>query len=136
MRVAEIMTRHVITVTRLGRVRDAFAAMYNNEIRHVPVVDDRGGLVGILTDRDLKEHMGAWLGGHMDPEERADALDDLIESVMTAEPVTVGPETELGELIELLIDHKFSGVPVVGPESELVGIVSYLDVLRAVRDLV
>lgn len=136
MKVADIMTRHVISLTVGDRVRDAFAAMYNNEIRHVPVLDERGALVGILTDRDLKEHLGAWLGGHMDPEERADALDDPIESVMTAEPVTVAPYTPLSELVDLLIENKFSGVPVVGPSAELVGIVSYLDVLRAVRDLV
>lgn len=136
MRVSDIMSRNVITVPVTGRVRDAFTAMYNNEIRHIPVVSAGGALIGILTDRDLKEHMGAWLSGDMDPEERADALDDPVESVMTADPVTVGPETELFELIDLLLDQKFSGVPVVGSESELLGIVSYLDVLRAVRELV
>lgn len=136
MRVSDIMTKTVITVPVSGMVRDAFAAMYNNEIRHVPVLNTTGALIGIVTDRDLKEHMGAWLSGELDPEERADALDDSIEGVMTANPITVGPETELSDLIDLLLDQKFSGVPVVGPETQLMGIVSYLDVLRAVRELV
>lgn len=136
MKVADIMTRAVITVGVGDRVRDAFAAMYNHDIRHVPVLDDRGAVVGILTDRDLKEHLGAWLGGNLDPEERAAALDDPIEAVMTEQPMTVGPETPLAALIDLLVENKFSGVPVVGGAAKLVGIVSYLDVLRAVRDLV
>jgi acetoin utilization protein AcuB len=136
MKISDIMSREVVTIAAKDRVREAFAAMYANHIRQVPVVDEDGAVVGIVTDRDLKEHMGAWIGLESDPEERVEALDDPIDSVMTADPVTIGPDASVGELVDLLLDEKFGGVPVVERGRTLVGIVTYLDVLRAVRDLV
>ena len=136
MRVADIMTRDVVTVSYRDRVRSAFAALYRHSIRQVPVIDESGAVIGIVTDRDLKEHMGSWLDPGVEPEDRSEALDDPIESIMTSEPVTIAPEADVGELIDLLLDEKFGGVPVVAADGRLVGIVTYVDVLRAVRDLV
>jgi acetoin utilization protein AcuB len=54
---------------------------------------------------------------------------------MSADVVAVGPEAELGAIVDLLIEHRVGAVPVVKPESgELIGIVSYVDVLAALRD--
>ncbi len=131
----EIMTRHVVSTPPHEPVRSVLAAMYERGIRHVPVVDDDGRVVGIVTDRDLREHIGPLTEWFADPEGRADALNDPVEVVMTPEPVTVGPETMLGDVVDLLVEEKFGGLPVVEDDGRLVGFISYVDVLRAVREL-
>jgi acetoin utilization protein AcuB len=55
---------------------------------------------------------------------------------MTTDVISVNPETELEEVVDLMIEHKIGAVPVVEADSsKLVGIVSYIDALRAARDL-
>ncbi|NUN13386.1 MAG: CBS domain-containing protein [Myxococcales bacterium] len=134
MKVADIMTPDVVTVHYNQRVNEALAALYENDIRQVPVVDFNGVIVGILTDRDIKEHVGFRLAPGIDPEERRDALVDRIDSVMSTDPMTVQPEMELSELIDLLLETKVGGFPVVDDDKRVLGIVTYIDVLRELRD--
>jgi acetoin utilization protein AcuB len=55
---------------------------------------------------------------------------------MSTDVLSVDPETDVGEVVDLMIEHRVGAVPVVDADSEeLVGIVSYMDVLRASRDL-
>jgi acetoin utilization protein AcuB len=55
---------------------------------------------------------------------------------MSSDVIAVGPDAEIGEVIDLLIDHKIGAVPVVDEETrEALGIISYVDVLRALRDV-
>jgi len=64
------------------------------------------------------------------PEAREKALNTKIGEIMTTDPVTVSPEDDLQEAVELLIEEKFGGIPVVEESEGLVGIVTYVDVLR------
>lgn len=105
------------------------------EVRHVPVVQG-GALVGMLSDRDLaRVDMGRLL-----KVEGANALrQELatpIAQIMTSDVISVEPDTEVGDVIGLLIDHKIGALPVVEAESqEVLGIISYVDVLRALQGL-
>ena len=55
---------------------------------------------------------------------------------MSTAVISVGPETEVGEIIGLLLEHKIGALPVVEPGTrEVLGIISYVDVLRALQDL-
>jgi acetoin utilization protein AcuB len=63
-------------------------------------------------------------------------LSTAVVRIMSADVVAVDPEAELGEIVDLLVDNRIGAVAVVRPGTrELVGIVSYIDVLKAVRDL-
>jgi CBS domain-containing protein len=53
-----------------------------------------------------------------------------VATVMTSKPITLMPEDELRDAVELLIEEKMGGIPVVDEEDGLVGIVTYVDVLR------
>lgn len=134
MKVADIMTPDVVSVHYNQRVHEALAALYENDIRQVPVVDFNGVIVGILTDRDIKEHVGFRLAPGIDPEDRRDALVDRIDSVMSTDPMTVPPEMDVLELIDLLLETKVGGFPVVDDNRRIMGIVTYIDVLRELRD--
>jgi CBS domain-containing protein len=85
-------------------------------------------LVGIITDRDVRSFLSTSLLST--PEAREKALNASVQDVMTTEPLTLAPDDELHEAVELLIDQKIGGIPVVDEAEGLVGIVTYIDVLR------
>jgi acetoin utilization protein AcuB len=132
----EIMTSQVTSVPSDSSVLKAFQILAELNVRHLPVVDD-GELVGMLSDRDLRE-----LGVHrlFDPDqgEAAEALQRLaVADVMSADVVTIEPTTTLREIVDCMIDAKVGALPVTdGHTAALLGIVSYVDVLRAVAPLV
>jgi len=62
------------------------------------------------------------------------ALDTPVSSVMTSDVLSVGRDTEMPEIVELMLEYKVGAIPVVDGDNELVGIVSYMDVLREVAE--
>jgi acetoin utilization protein AcuB len=135
MNADEIMTDEVVTIDDDATVGEAIEVMSTRGVRHLPVL--RGGeVVGMLSDRDVRR-FGASLVADLDTIERGKArVDEVVTKVMSANVVTVQPATDVAELVDLLLEERVGAVPVVDEEtSELVGIVSTLDVLRAVRPL-
>jgi acetoin utilization protein AcuB len=127
MKVVDIMTRDPLTVTPVETIGQADELMNTNKIRQLPVVQGKD-LVGIVTDRDIR----SFLSGSLleSPEEREKALNSKISDIMTTEPITLSPEDDLEETVELLIEEKIGGIPVVEGSEGLVGIVTYVDILR------
>lgn len=100
----------------------------------MPVVE-RGDLVGMLSDRDVGQLDMARLLAVEGAKGLRQELSTLIINVMSSDVLCVEPESELGDVIDLLLEHKVGALPVVLPDTrEVVGIVSYIDVLRALRD--
>lgn len=132
MLVAEVMTPKPIVAAATTPIFDVLQQMRSEEIRHMPVVD-RGALVGVLSDRDLKAYsVDALLS---EPDAATGRLRRPVSLLMTGDPISVTPETELSETVDLLLENKIGALPVCDPEGNVVGIISYVDVLRAARDL-
>ena len=127
MKVADVMTKEPVTIAAGETVGQADELMSENNIRQIPVVNGRD-LVGIVTDRDIRSFLSGSLLG--DPEARERALSTPVRDVMTTEPIFVSPNDDLEEALELLIDEKIGGIPVVDEAEGLVGIVTYIDLLR------
>jgi len=131
MTVSELMTPDPVTVTPQASLADVWDLMRDLAIRHVPVLD-RGALVGMVSDRDIAR---LDLTAVLTLDGAAALRDELarpVIRVMSADVISVETETELADAIALLIEHKVGALPVVRPDSrELVGILSYIDVLRA-----
>jgi acetoin utilization protein AcuB len=107
--------------------------MRGAEIRHVPVVE-QGTLVGMVSDRDLRSYLLPRPEQIIRADEARARLAASVEMVMRTDTLTVPPETSVVAIIDLLLQEHIGAVPVVQPASHvLLGIVSYIDVLRVAR---
>ncbi|MBK8434184.1 MAG: CBS domain-containing protein [Chloroflexi bacterium] len=115
--VNDLMTTNPITILPELPLPEAADLMTAENCRHLPVVDEEGQLIGILTDRDVRQarHTAVFPTA-------------LAESCMTPNPITVTPETAAQHAAELLGLHKISALPVVD-QGQLVGIITVSDFL-------
>jgi acetoin utilization protein AcuB len=127
MKVVDIMTKDPLIVTPSETIAQADELMVMNKIRQLPVVKERE-LIGIITDRDIRSFLSSSFMSA--PETREKALRTKIGDVMTGDPLTLSPDDELREAVELLINEKVGGIPIVDGAEGIVGIVTYVDVLR------
>jgi acetoin utilization protein AcuB len=135
MTATDLMTPDPVTVTPQATVAEVWDLMRELEVRHVPVVES-GALVGMVSDRDLARFDMARLLLVEGAETLRQELATAIVRVMSSDVIAVNPETELEEIVELLVEHRIGAVPVIRSNTrEVVGIVSYIDVLRALQEL-
>ena len=127
MKVADVMTKHPLTMSPTETIGQADDLINTNRIRQLPVIQGKR-LVGIVTDRDIRSFLSSSLWET--PEARERALASVVREIMTTAPITVSPDDDLQEAVELMIDEKMGGIPVVDEPEGLVGIVTYVDVLR------
>jgi acetoin utilization protein AcuB len=120
-----------LTVTPQASIAEVWDLMREADVRHVPVVQ-ADALVGMMSDRDLGRVDIARLLNVEGADALRDELATPIVRLMSSAVIAVGPEADIGEVIDLLIEHKIGAVPVVQEETrEVLGIISYVDVLRA-----
>ncbi len=135
MIVEEVMSPMPYVIKPQDTVGEVMRMLAEAEVRHFPVVEQET-LVGIISDRDVREFAPSALKELDDPRGVRQLLATPVSKVMNSDVVTTNPESELGEAIDLMLDNKIGAIPVVEPGSQkLVGIVSYVDVLRAAREL-
>lgn len=134
MQVKEMMTPNPVTIGPEASIYEALLLMYEHDIRRLPVLQ-HGKLVGIVSDRDIKQVMGRpSLAARYGAKEEQTA-EVTVREVMSQEVITVRDRDDLRRAIELMVEGKFSGLPVVNDARELVGVVSSIDVLRYTLDL-
>ena len=134
MLVRDVMTDRVQSAHPNTPVADAAEILFENEIRHLPVVEE-GQVVGILSDRDLRSLAMPRLVDQETLQDLRRRYHSPVSELMSPDPIKVHPETSLGEVIDEMTENKISALPVVDPSTgALLGIVSTLDVLRALRD--
>ena len=127
MKVVDVMTKDPLTIGPSETVGEAEELMTENGIRQLPVVKN-SDLIGIITDRDVRSFLAG--SSVSPPNEREQALRTQVSDLMTTNPLTLAPDDELQDAVELLVEQKIGGVPVVDAAEGLVGIVTYVDVLR------
>ena len=134
MRAAQLMTKDPTFVTEVTTVSEAIDLLYEHDIRHLPIV--RGGeVVGIVSDRDLRRFQAT--ESEDDEGEPFDApRDPTVSTVMNTNPARIDSETDVAEIVELMLLHRVGALPVVDTETNrLLGIVSYVDLLRLLQGM-
>ncbi len=132
MFVTEMMKTDLVAVNPETKLSEARSLMMEGDFRHLPVVDAEGKLVGIVTDRDMRDAHPSSL---LDEESYQKTLDKVmqrtISEIMTAEPITVAPYYTLQDTLLIIGKKKVGALPVVDEEGQLKGIMSTRDLLRA-----
>lgn len=130
MNVREMMTATLITAPPSMPIIDARNLMLKERIRHLPVMDPDGRLLGIVTDRDIRLNLpsqatslSVWEINHL--------LSRLtVGEVMTKGVISVSPDRAARDAAQLMVDHQIGALP-VEDAGRLVGIVTETDMLRA-----
>jgi acetoin utilization protein AcuB len=130
MKVKELMTKKVITVSPEDKLDRVFI-LYNFEnIRHLPVLE-KGKLVGILSDRDLKKVLGPKKKVVENPDGTTVQLSTRkVRNIMHRGVVTVEPEQRAADAAAIMAKKKIGALPVIH-KNKLVGIITATDILQA-----
>lgn len=146
MNAAEIMTSNVITIAPDASVRDLARVLLTKRISAVPVIDDRGRLVGIVSKGDLHRCAEAATEPSWSLSAETSAAPDIrpleflrpharkVGDIMTRDVVTARPDTPLAEIAALLEDHEIKQVPIL-TQRIVIGIVGRADFHRVMSDL-
>jgi acetoin utilization protein AcuB len=135
MLAADVMTEDPLWVDARTTTGEAVRKLLESRVRHLPVLDN-GVVIGMLSDRDLRSGTSSVLDATHWPGELSKYLSEPVESLMSRPVQSVAPNSDLKDAITLMLREHVGAIPVVDPESNhLVGIISYLDVLQAVGDL-
>lgn len=111
------MTKRPTFIREETRIREAIELLQSMEIRHLPIVNDETEIVGMLSDRDLRDV-------------RIDDMESRVSTLMSSNVFSVEEEDDIQDVVDLMLENKIGAVPVVDGEGVLVGIISYVDVLR------
>ncbi len=116
MQVKKRMAEKLITVSKDMSIPEAIGLMKKYSIRHLPVVDN-DSLVGFITESDMRQ---AYLASLLD--------EMIIDDVMIKNPITIEPDADLEEAVELIYRNKIGGLPVV-KDGKIKGIITVADIL-------
>jgi CBS-domain-containing membrane protein len=147
LRVGDIMTTDVVAARRDQPLKEIARLMYEHRVSGLPVLDDDGRLVGIVSEADLlrseerapeEEPKSLFLEWLLHPrrleewERRTRGV--RAADVMVTDVATVGPETTIREATKVLLHHGVKRLPVVDDQNRVVGIVSRQDLLSRMID--
>jgi CBS domain-containing protein len=139
--VSEIMTRDVTTVGPDTSAREVVELLLGKLFKAVPVVDHQHRVIGIISDGDLLRGAGMPLrlavGERLEAEDLRRFLDQVsreksAREIMTSPVIMAREDEALGHVVQKLLEHNLKRLPVVGADGKLVGMVSRLDILRAI----
>lgn len=130
--VKEWMSTDLITVGPNTTLPEAHQLMMTEEIRRLPVIDDQGHLLGIVTLGDIRgaepsaaTSLSVWELNYL--------LAKLkLEQIMTSDPLTITPEATIGQAARMMLENRISGLPVVDDQGKLAGIITESDIFSMV----
>jgi CBS domain-containing protein len=128
------MLKGVVTAFEDFTVEQVYSSMLEGRFRHMPIVTKDKKLLGIVSDRDLRNVL-VFIN---DPEGRKKAVGNqklTISRVMTRDPLSASPEDSVKTAVKLMVKHKVGCLPVCDPDDKLLGIVTETDMLKLLESL-
>lgn len=146
--VKDLMTPNPVTVKPFDLVETVLQRLEENHVSGLPVVDDDGKVVGIISEADLLfrersiklplylNFLGSFI--YLEPpgkfkQQLRKTLGVLVQDVMTAAPITVTPDTPIAKAASFLIEKRVNRLPVIDDQEQLVGIITREDLLKALK---
>jgi acetoin utilization protein AcuB len=130
MKIEELMTKRVVTVGFDDTVETVKEIFEQAGFHHLLVVED-GELQGVVSDRDLLRALSPFIDTVVETTRDANTLTKRVHQIMSRKPITLRPDADVSEAIQLFLAHSISCIPIVDSAFSPVGIVSWRDVLKA-----
>ncbi|MDQ0215029.1 acetoin utilization protein AcuB [Oikeobacillus pervagus] len=130
MIIEEIMKKDLITLQPDATIKTALHLLRTNKIRHIPVIDNNLKLIGLISDRDIKEAIPSIL----QKESQEDLLSKPIHLFMKKDVITGHPLDFVEDVAVIFYEHNIGCLPILN-EDQLVGIVTETDVMRTFVEL-
>ena len=130
MTIGSIMTTSVVTVEMddsLNTIREIFDIL---KFHHLLVVENRK-LFGVISDRDLLKALSPFLGTPSERPRDIATLNKRAHQILSRRPIAVDRETSIEEAAHILLEKKVSCLPVISPQGDIEGIVTWKDIFRA-----
>lgn len=136
MKVKEIMTRDVLTVTKDLSIRRLIKLLDKNKITGAPVVDEQGKLIGIVSSKDVIRAIDHLIRVHVSLDEQKEHKGkyNWVDGVMTTDVITADEEDDVREVFGTMLRRQIHRIPVV-KEGKPVGIISSQDACKMVADV-
>lgn len=135
MLVQEWMTEKVITVTGDTSMMRASRIMKENKVRRLPVVDNQNKLIGIVTDRDIKDASPS-KATSLEVHEVYYLLSELkVKDIMTKKPISAKPSDSVEHIAIMMTQNSFGGVPVVDDDNKVCGIITDTDIFKVLSSI-
>ena len=134
-KVSSYMTRQVVSISPDMGIREAFFKMKEHSIRHLPIVDEQNNLIGVISDRELRRPN--WVDEANDIshvyylDNRMQVRDVMIEKVHVLHTYDT-----LHKAVKLLLKNHIGAAPVLDKTGTVVGMLSAIDLLRALEDMI
>lgn len=125
---ADVMTENPVTIRATSSVGEAARLLDRLAIRHLPVIDAEGEVVGMISDRDLR---GAPAAADEELAPSVPPASARVADVMSTDVIAAAPDDDLIAIAQMMVDGRVGAVPIVDNDGGLCGIVSYVDILRS-----
>lgn len=135
MLIANWMTKDVITITPDRSMMKASKVMKDKNISRVPVVDENGKIIGIVSDRDIKDASPS-KATTLDMHELYYLLSEIkVKDIMTKKPTTIRADGTVEKAAVLMLEGNFGGLPVVDDDNVVVGIITDTDIFKVLVEI-
>ncbi|MYL59256.1 CBS domain-containing protein, partial [Virgibacillus halodenitrificans] len=131
MLVEEIMKTSVVTLPPTATIAEALQLLQKHRIRHIPIVNEEYQVIGIVSDRDVRDASPSVFDTNSISEE----LENEIQTIMSTPVITIHPLDFVEEIARVFYDEEFAALPVVRDNNKLVGIVTEKDMLHTLIQL-
>jgi acetoin utilization protein AcuB len=136
MFVIERMSTDLVTASPDLKIAEARDLMVERRIRHLPIIDKKGLLLGMVTDRDMRSAMPSTLLKKPDYEKTLEKIMNYpVEDIMTRDPIKIYVYYTLQDVLLIVRKHKVGAVPVIDDDGYLKGLLSTRDLLSAFVDV-
>ncbi len=133
--VAELMTADPLCVTRDASLKDAHDLMRSKNVRHIPVIDEHGALVGMLTQKIMIAKVMSLMAQYGATALERKEKQQLVADLMATDFAAVTPQQSLADVVKFFIDHRHGCLPVVDENNKLKGILTSSDFVRLAAEL-
>lgn len=133
MRLDSIMTRRVVTVGMDDTLAILFEIFHYVRFHHLLVIEDNE-LRGIISDRDLLKASSPFVNTSAEQKRDLMLLKKRAHQIMTRKPITIAKEASCEDAARLMLRENISCLPVVSPNGQIEGIVTWKDLLRSYSD--